>query len=98
MFRFVAEGTKRFPAPQMKMSPPVTGNKLNLPKSIFSLKSTGDKNFPNRFQVILPKWCLEDIELLRWILGFKAGLKVVKPQILVDKIKQIGEDIVNIYR
>ena len=98
MFRFVAEGTKRFPAPQMKMSPPVTGNKLNLPKSIFSLKSTGDKNFPNRFQVILPKWCLEDIELLRWILGFKAGVKVVKPQILVDKIKQIGEDIVNIYR
>jgi len=35
---------------------------------------------------------------LRWILGFKAGVKVVKPQILVDKIKQIGEDIVNIYR
>ncbi|MBD2292405.1 WYL domain-containing protein [Anabaena sphaerica FACHB-251] len=98
MFRFVAEGTKRFPSQQMKMSLPVTGNKLNLPKSIFSLKSTGEKNFPNRFQVILPQWCLDDIELLRWILGFKAGVKVVKPQLLVDKFKQIGEDIVNIYR
>ncbi|MEA5575945.1 WYL domain-containing protein [Anabaena sp. UHCC 0451] len=98
MFRFVAEGTKRFPSQQMKMSLPVTGNKLNLPKAIFSLPATGDHNFPNRFQVILPQWCLDDIELLRWILGFKAGVKVVKPQSLVDKIKQIGEDMVNIYR
>ncbi|MBE9055023.1 WYL domain-containing protein [Sphaerospermopsis sp. LEGE 08334] len=98
MFRFVAEGTKRFPAQQMKMSLPVTGNKLNLPKAIFCLEKTEDNKFPHRFQIKLPQWCLEDIELLRWILGFKAGVKVVKPQLLVDKIKQIGEDMVNIYR
>ena len=98
IFRFVAEGTKRFPAQQMKMSPPVKTNKLNLPKSMFSLKPTGDNNFPNRFQVILPQWSLDDVEFLRWILGFKAGVKVVKPQLLVDKFKQIGEDILNIYK
>ncbi len=98
IFRFVAEGTKRFPSQQMKMSPPVTGKKFNLPKSMFSLKPTGDHNFPNCFRVILPQWSLDDVELLRWILGFKGGVKVVKPQLLVDKFKQIGEDILNIYR
>ncbi|TAE61372.1 MAG: WYL domain-containing protein [Nostocales cyanobacterium] len=97
MFKFIAEGTKRFPQQQMKMSLPTTGRKSNLPKSIFSLKPTGDNQFPNRFQVTLPKWCLNDIELLRWILGFKAGVKVVKPKALVEEIKRIGEDIVNIY-
>jgi predicted kinase len=98
IFKFIAEGTKRFPQQQMKMSLPTTGRKLTLPKSIFSLKPTGDHKFPNRFQVTLPKWCLKDIELIRWILGFKAGVKVVKPTLLVDEIKQIGEDIVNIYK
>ncbi|MFM6138868.1 MAG: kinase, partial [Sphaerospermopsis kisseleviana] len=71
---------------------------LNLPKSIFCLKQTRDPKFPHRFQVMLPKWCVDDIELLRWILGFKGGVKVVKPELLVNKIKQIGEDIVNIYK
>ncbi|BAZ81467.1 WYL domain-containing protein [Sphaerospermopsis kisseleviana CS-549] len=98
MFNFVAEGTKRFPSSQMKMSLPTTAKKLNLPKSIFCLKQTRDPKFPHRFQVMLPKWCVDDIELLRWILGFKGGVKVVKPELLVNKIKQIGEDIVNIYK
>jgi hypothetical protein len=38
------------------------------------------------------------VELLRWILGFKGGVKVIKPKSLVNKLKQIGEDIVNVYR
>lgn len=98
IFKFIAEGTKRFPPQQMKMSLPTTGRKLTLPKSIFSLKPTEDPNFPHRFQLTLPKWCLKDIELIRWILGFKAGVKVVKPTSLVKEIKQVGEEIVNIYR
>ena len=98
LFRFVAEGTKRFPPQQMKMSLPITGKRLTLPKSIFCLDKTENKNYPHRFQVILPQWSLDDVELLRWILGFKGGVKVIKPKSLVNKLKQIGEDIVNVYR
>ncbi|AFZ26264.1 putative kinase [Cylindrospermum stagnale PCC 7417] len=97
MFRFIAEGTKRFPAQQMKMSPPVIGGKLNSPKSIFCLKKTGDKNFPNRFRVVLPKWCLGDVEFIRWIVGFGGGLKVLQPQELLVKVRGMGEDIVKVY-
>ncbi len=97
IFKFVAEGTKRFPQKQMKMSLPSTGKRLNLPKSIFSLEQTKDKEFPHRFEVKLPQWCLDDVELLRWILGFKGGVKVRKPDLLVDKIKQIAIDISNVY-
>lgn len=98
MFRFVAEGTKRFPAQQMKMSPPIAGKRLTLPKSIFCLDKTENKTFPHRFQVILPQWSLDDVELLRWILGFRGGIKVIKPELLVNKLKKIAEDIVNIYK
>jgi predicted kinase len=97
IFRFITEGTKRFPAQQMKMSPPVNGRKLTLPKSIFCLSKTGDKGFPNRFQVVLPKWSLNDVEFLRWIVGFGGNVKVVQPEDLVEKVKGIGEAIVGVY-
>ena len=97
MFNFIAEGTRRFSPPRMKMSLPTVGRQLSLPKSIFRLKPTGDLNFPHRFQVTLPKWCEKDVELVRWILGFQGGVKVVKPQSLADQIKKIGGDILNIY-
>ncbi|MBD2536539.1 WYL domain-containing protein [Nostoc flagelliforme FACHB-838] len=70
IFRFITEGTKRFPAKQMKMSPPVEGGRLMLPKSIFCLKKTKNQQFPNRFRVVLPKWYFGDVEFLRWIVGF----------------------------
>ncbi|MBD2302804.1 WYL domain-containing protein [Nostoc sp. FACHB-190] len=79
IFRFISEGTKRFPAKQMKMSLPVDSRRLKLPKSIFCLEKTTDKNFPNRFQLLLPKWYFDDIEFLRWIVGFGGSVKVVKP-------------------
>ncbi len=88
MFSFIAEGTRRFSPPQMKMSLPTVGRKLTLPKSIFRLKPTGDLKFPHQFQVTLPKWCEKDVELVRWILGFQGGVKVVKPQSLADQIKK----------
>ncbi|MCG6133963.1 MAG: WYL domain-containing protein [Nostoc sp. LLA-1] len=98
IFRFVAEGTKRFPAQQMKMSLPTASKRLNLPKSIFSLAGTGDKHFPHRFQVTLPQWCLNDVDFLRWIIGFDGNVKVIKPQALIEKIKAKGEAIVNLYK
>jgi predicted kinase len=97
MFRFIAEGTKRFPAKQMKMSAPVVGGRLTLPKSIFCLKKTSDKNFPNRFQLILPKWYLEDVDFRRWIVGFGGNVKVVKPEDFMLKVKEIGAAILAIY-
>ncbi|WP_244329318.1 YafY family protein [Tolypothrix sp. PCC 7910] len=88
IFRFITEGTKRFPAQQMKMSPPVEGGRVTLPKSIFCLKKTGDPLFPNRFRVILPKWSLGDVELLRWIIGFGGNVKVVQSQELMERLKK----------
>ncbi|MEG4230844.1 WYL domain-containing protein [Microcoleus sp. Pol11C3] len=95
-FRFVAEGTKRFPV--MKMSPPVGGKKPEGFKSLFSLQPTGDAKFPHRFRVVLPNWSLNDISLEQWIIGFGGSVKVVKPPELVEKIKNIGDRIVEVYR
>ncbi|NES87387.1 MAG: WYL domain-containing protein [Moorea sp. SIO1G6] len=95
MFRFVSEGTKRFK--HIKMSPPLTANP-SLPKSLFSLPKTKDPNFTNRFQVILPKWALEDVDFFPWIIGFGGKVKVIQPQELVDKVNKIGADICRVYQ
>ncbi|TVP63053.1 MAG: WYL domain-containing protein [Nodularia sp. (in: Bacteria)] len=98
IYRFITEGTKRFPPRQMKMSPPVQGGRLNLPKSMFCLKKTKDKDFPNCFRVVLPKWSLGDVELMRWIVGFGGNVKVVQPPELVDKVKEMGQAIFELYQ
>lgn len=95
IYKFVTEGTKRFA--QIKMSPPVKSTKVNLPKSIFSLKQTGDREFPNRFQAVLPKWSLDEFDLLRWIIGFGGNVKVVEPPELVEKVKGVGSGIIGVY-
>ncbi|MBD2772619.1 WYL domain-containing protein [Iningainema tapete] len=97
MFKFISEGTKRFPPNQMKMSPPVQSTLFRTPKKIFCLSRTEDKQFGNRFQVILPKWSLGDVEFLRWIVGFGGNVKVVQPFELIEKVKRIGKDIVDVY-
>ena len=97
MFRFISEGTKRFPSSQMKMSPPLEGRKLNYPKSIFCLSKTKDAKFPNRFRVKLPKWSLNDVDLWRWIVGFGGNVKVKEPVELINKIKGIGAAITEVY-
>ncbi|MGI0481701.1 AAA family ATPase [Geminocystis sp. CENA526] len=94
-FKFISEGTNRFPLQQMKMSPRLHKNSETNPP--FTLKKTGDKNFRNRFQVKLPLWSLEDIDLLRWIVGFGGQVKVINPPELVNKVKQIGEAIALLY-
>ncbi|MBD2440814.1 WYL domain-containing protein [Nostoc sp. FACHB-110] len=97
IFRFIAEGTKRFPPRQMKMSPPVGKSTSTLSKSIFCLKKTTDKYFPNRFQLLLPKWYLDDVEFLRWVVGFGGNVKVVQPEDFRLKVKRIGESILSVY-
>ncbi|AFZ38166.1 hypothetical protein Sta7437_4722 (plasmid) [Stanieria cyanosphaera PCC 7437] len=99
IFRFIAEGTKRYPASNMKMSPPKEREsfyKISFGQ-IFTLKSSDDPNFPNRLHLKLPQWSLEDVYLKRWILGFDGDVKVVAPPELVRQIKNCGEAISNNY-
>lgn len=105
IFPFITEGTKRFPLKQMKMSSPLKGDraegdntKLKARKPPFTLAKTKDKDFPNCFQVTLPKWSLQDIDLHRWILGFAGHVKVVNPSQLVEVIKAKGEAIAKVYQ
>ncbi|WP_342597177.1 WYL domain-containing protein [Cyanobacterium aponinum UTEX 3222] len=95
IFKFISEGTNRFPSQQMKMLARLHKNHETNP--LFTLKKTEDKNFPNRFQVKLPIWSLEDIDLLRWIVGFGGQVKVINPPELVNKVKQIGGAISLLY-
>ncbi|MCG6137037.1 MAG: WYL domain-containing protein [Nostoc sp. LLA-1] len=95
IYPFITEGTKRFT--HMKMSPPIQKTRSNLPKSLFCLARTGDRNFPHRFQAKFPKWTLDDFDLWRWIVGFGGNVKVVAPQELVERVKEIGQGIVTNY-
>ncbi|BAZ08565.1 hypothetical protein NIES4071_03700 [Calothrix sp. NIES-4071] len=96
-YRFIVEGTKRFT--HIKMSRPTFPGKVNLPDSIFCWdETTGDKNFPNRFQVLLTKWSMQDFDLWRWIVGFGGNVKVITPPGLVEKINNIGQGIVDAYQ
>jgi predicted kinase len=95
-YNFITEGTKRFT--HIKMSRPKFSGKTNLPKSIFCYEQTDDKDFPNRFQVTLAKWSLQDFDLWRWIIGFGGNVKVINPPELVEKIKKMGEEIFNNYQ
>jgi predicted kinase len=94
-FKFISEGTNRFPLKQMKMSARL--HKTNDKTPPFTLNKTDDKNFPNRFQVKLPLWSLEDVDLLRWIVGFGGQVKVINPPELVNKVKELGEAICLLY-
>jgi hypothetical protein len=82
----------------MKMSPPISGS-LNTSKSrLFSLQKTKDPRFPNQLQATFPRWCLDDVDLNRWIVGFGGHVKVIQPPELILKIQTMGEQIYSIYQ
>ena len=93
IFRFISEGTQRFPLKQMKMSQPFNRELLRKNRTLFSLRKTSDPKFPHRFRVRLPQWSLEDIDLQRWILGFGGEAKVVTPESLRETLKEKGKAI-----
>lgn len=100
IFRFISEGTQRFPGRQ-RMSPRLTGAAMSQTEkqTIFTLSKTGDSKLPNRFQVDVPKWILmNDVDFKRWILGFGGEVKVVSPQFFADEIKACGREIWRAYR
>lgn len=99
IFNFIAEGTKRFPLQQMKMTkPPRFMSNFSHHQSLFTLSKSKDVEKPYRFQVILPQWSLQDYDFLRWILGFGGSVKVHKPQVLRDKIIELSTDTLNVYK
>lgn len=110
-FKFIQEGRQRFGKGQIKFSK--RGDRLNQTEDdgkLFCLKSTGDRTFPHRLQLTLPQWSVGrlnapesidvegDIDLQKWILGFKNKVKVVAPEEFVQKIRAIATEMADIYR
>lgn len=95
IFSFIAEGTKRFPPQQMKMTKPP--RLLNNNSSLFSLSQAKDKHKPYRFQVTLPQWSLNDFDFIRWILGFGGEVKVHQPDELKQKIMELSSNTIKVY-
>jgi hypothetical protein len=97
IFAFISEGTQRFPRAQMKMSPRLTPNPSPA-ESLFCLTQSPDPLHPHRFQVQLPLWAREDRDLWRWILGFEDGVRVVAPEVMVEKVKAAAAAISALYK
>jgi hypothetical protein len=97
IFSFIAEGTKRFPKGQMKMSKPPKSYTHYQDQSIYSLEQNKDSLRPYRFQVIIPKWSLNEFDFLKWILGFGDQVQVIQPQQLRDKIINLAQQTLNTY-
>lgn len=95
IFKFISEGTKRFPKNRMKMSPP--NDKTSTKTGLFSLEKSPDSRFPNRLEITLPRWSLESIDLWKWIVSFGGQVIVEEPPELVEKVREIGEGIVGVY-
>jgi len=97
IFRFVSEGNKRFPLKQMRMSPKLHQDQQRKSAAPYNLPKTGDEQFPNRFQVTLPKWMLDDVDFRRWIIGFGDQVKVICPDRLINIVRSHGEGIAQVY-
>lgn len=100
IFRFISAGTQRFPG-RVKMSPrlPDAPSYSIEKKKVFTLKKTGNNQFPHRFEATLPLWVVrEDVQFRRWILGFAGQVKVISPDFLAKKIFECGIDIYTNYK
>lgn len=97
IFRFICEGTQRFPLEQMQMSERLFGSLREQPK-LYCLAKSPDPNYPNVFRVKLPRWCLQDVVLRRWIIGFGDCVKVINPSELIEQIQAVASSILGVYR
>lgn len=95
-FRFICEGNQRFN--KIKMSKPDWFDGSSFDKSIFCFEANKN-NFPYNYkiEVTVPKWSLEDIDLIRWIAGWGKEIKVIEPQDLIKTIKERGEGVQKLY-
>ena len=97
-FRFISEGDQRFPLAQIQLSPRLPESQRSSDPKIFCLKATGDALHPHRFQVQLPYWALDGVDLQRWVGGFKEQVRVVSPAPWVAKFRHDAEAIGLLYR
>jgi hypothetical protein len=96
IYTFISEGTQRFPKGQLKLSPRSTAVPPKL-KSLFTLAPSPDSDYPHRFQVTLPCWCCQDLDLRRWLLGFGAAIKVITPATIQQQVQTHAQDICAVY-
>lgn len=98
-FRFLSETTQRFPEHKMQMTLPewLEGHPYN--KNVYSLKIS-NHNTPHiyRIKITLPKWFVDDIYLIQWLVPWGDEIKVMQPKELIDKIQLRGSGIVNLYK
>ena len=97
-FNFLSETTERFSNNQMKMSLPewLEGKPYN--KKIYSLSIQQDrKHYNYQIQITLPKWSIDDIYLIKWLVPWGNKVKVTQPERLVQKIKERGDGIQQTY-
>ncbi len=90
LFRFISEGTQRFPLNQIEMSRTQEMSQFLKPdlQAIYKLPKAQDPSHPYRFQVRLPCWSFQDVTLKAWVLGFGPGVKVIKPEPFREWIAQ----------
>ncbi len=95
-FRFIREETKHLPTHKLTISEPFFTQPEDKISSIY-LTPSPDPEFPNRLQIKIPKWSLNDVIFLRWLVGFDGNLKIHNPPELVKKIKKLAQEIVGVY-
>ncbi len=102
LFAFISEGTQRFPLAAMKMSPNRSKPRLPNPTAssdaLFSLPPSPDPLYPNRLQVMLPRWAEHDRDLRRWILGFGDEVKLVAPATMVIEMTHLSQALIQLYQ
>lgn len=100
LFRFVSEGTQRFPLEQLKMTPPPNRSIHHSAelKKIFKLTQAQDATHPYCMQIHLPDWSFADVTLKAWVLGFGPGVKVIGPDFFREKIIQEIQQTQHVYQ
>jgi len=97
IFKFLSEGSKRFPTGKLRMSKFLAQRKGDLDKSIHCLEPSDDRDFPHCYQFTLPNWAKDDKLLISWLFGFGNSIKVIGPDVIKNQVIQLAHDTFNTY-
>lgn len=97
-FKFLGETARRFPRKQMEMTLPSWLKETQYDDRIYK-KQKMNRPYPhqNLIKITLPKWSVDDIYLIKWLVPWGDKVRVVRPEKLIEKIKQRGNGIQQIY-
>jgi predicted kinase len=94
IFRFVCEGTQRFPGVQMSSRKPLgISMSASEQKEVFTLKGTKDPQFPHRLKATLPSWAIDSLDLKNWIFSYAGQVKIISPPSLITVLLQTAEEL-----